>query len=777
MVLGEETDFTIDNRMREMDSKSMNISANLNVIGLGFLVIPVPTVFFPDSHEKNVFKTMVATKVIQQYGILKSVETVDHGARVVSENVLYDSETGQPLLTTVNNEYNDPISNINLPAYWAYDNMGGAYFNTGYEEILDSIYVDGNGKGFLMDVVNKRNFNIGDELLMQFTDANDDLKSYRVWVTGMETPVTTPPCGFLPDDVAYTPYDNGVINVPHCDGVKWWVLDVSGQWLYFNYPTQSYVNGNGQLPADYPDLIPGGYASLINYGPDGFGGNGYVVKTTTGWSPQSANTYGWYHIDSWIAHDIYTNNNTPPPDCSTTVPVIEPRAKFPTGNTSSPWIALNQGYKNVYFKVIRSGRRNMLSSTVQNMALRGAINPSSFFTTFSSASINNMLSASANTYTENALADEFRYVATRGFNRYILGKKGNFRNYESYTYLTDRNNSNNHNRVNGTYAGGRFWILGGDNSQCSFSDIAIKQQPVNGWNLLKTVTQYSAYGLPLEEQNASGIYSTAVYGYNHALPIAVGSNIRNGRLKYINFEDLTLLNPYNDLRLGIPEILTPGGTYFHRNYHNIHYNGTSNSYNYISYVGDNNNFGAGLVVDSTVSHTGKYSLKFGNSGVIKLADMNVYETSGDNWYCYISMWVKPFNGSISTTGTYLRGYGKQANATAFTDFTAFSVKTNSIDGWYKLEGKLDMGLLALFKELRLVMPANNYVDDIRLYPDNGNMKSFAYDMTNMRLMAELDENNFATFYEYDQEGVLIRVKKESDRGVLTVSENRKSNAK
>lgn len=88
-----------------------------------------------------------------------------------------------------------------------------------------------------------------------------------------------------------------------------------------------------------------------------------------------------------------------------------------------------------------------------------------------------------------------------------------------------------------------------------------------------------------------------------------------------------------------------------------------------------------------------------------------------------------------------------------------------------------MGPLNAYNDLKLVMPAGYYVDDIRLYPDEGNMKSFAYDAATMRLMAELDENNFATFYEYDQEGVLIRVKKESERGILTVSENRKSNAK
>ncbi len=42
----------------------------------------------------------------------------------------------------------------------------------------------------------------------------------------------------------------------------------------------------------------------------------------------------------------------------------------------------------------------------------------------------------------------------------------------------------------------------------------------------------------------------------------------------------------------------------------------------------------------------------------------------------------------------------------------------------------------------------------------------------MRMMAELDENNYATFFEYDDDGVLIRVKKETERGIKTIKETR-----
>ena len=52
------------------------------------------------------------------------------------------------------------------------------------------------------------------------------------------------------------------------------------------------------------------------------------------------------------------------------------------------------------------------------------------------------------------------------------------------------------------------------------------------------------------------------------------------------------------------------------------------------------------------------------------------------------------------------------------------------------------------------------------------MKSMVYDPQSLRLMAELDDRNYATFYEYDEEGTLVRVKKETEKGIYTIKESR-----
>ncbi len=103
-----------------------------------------------------------------------------------------------------------------------------------------------------------------------------------------------------------------------------------------------------------------------------------------------------------------------------------------------------------------------------------------------------------------------------------------------------------------------------------------------------------------------------------------------------------------------------------------------------------------------------------------------------------------------------------------------------IDGWQRIIGVVEVPeyIEDLFVDLK-AKDANIdcYFDDIRIFPYNGTMKSFVYDEDTQRLMAELDENNYATFYEYDHEGGLVRVKKETEKGVYTIQETRSSTTK
>lgn len=101
-----------------------------------------------------------------------------------------------------------------------------------------------------------------------------------------------------------------------------------------------------------------------------------------------------------------------------------------------------------------------------------------------------------------------------------------------------------------------------------------------------------------------------------------------------------------------------------------------------------------------------------------------------------------------------------------------------IDGWQRIEESFEVPHNALRIKIELKTTEEDaYFDDVRVFPINGNMKSFVYDPLTLRFVAELDENNYATFYEYDEEGKLIRLKKETERGIMTIRENRNSTKK
>ncbi len=101
-----------------------------------------------------------------------------------------------------------------------------------------------------------------------------------------------------------------------------------------------------------------------------------------------------------------------------------------------------------------------------------------------------------------------------------------------------------------------------------------------------------------------------------------------------------------------------------------------------------------------------------------------------------------------------------------------------IEGWQKIEGVFTAPTNAATMELALVNNSNTnavYFDDLRIHPYAANMKSFVYDPVNLRLLAELDANNYSTFYEYDEEGGLIRTKAETYEGIKTIKETRSVN--
>jgi hypothetical protein len=99
---------------------------------------------------------------------------------------------------------------------------------------------------------------------------------------------------------------------------------------------------------------------------------------------------------------------------------------------------------------------------------------------------------------------------------------------------------------------------------------------------------------------------------------------------------------------------------------------------------------------------------------------------------------------------------------------------NVIDGWQRYEAPFTVPAGSTSMSMSFVnnSSSNIYYDDIRIHPFNSQMKSYVYDPVNLRLVAELDPNNYARYYEYDEEGSLIRTKAETVEGIKTINESR-----
>lgn len=134
----------------------------------------------------------------------------------------------------------------------------------------------------------------------------------------------------------------------------------------------------------------------------------------------------------------------------------------------------------------------------------------------------------------------------------------------------------------------------------------------------------------------------------------------------------------------------------------------------------------------------------------------------------LSGWVKETVTSNAIT-TYTNS---KIGVDAGSGLTWFTPSGQIIDGWQRIEGTFTANSVGAIS-LKLQALSNDvYFDDIRIFPYDGSMMSYVYDPITLRLVAELDERNYAKFYEYDEEGKLIRVKKETEKGIMTIQENR-----
>ncbi len=359
-------------------------------------------------------------------------------------------------------------------------------------------------------------------------------------------------------------------------------------------------------------------------------------------------------------------------------------------------------------------------------------------------------------------------------NPYLYGILGNFRPDARYVYYGRRNQSDpiipTNIRTDGTIKSfAPFWMLHNGKWNPSYD--------TTRWVWNSKATLYNRKGFELENKDPLGRYNSGLYGYGLTLPTAVTNNGRYHETVFDGFEDYGYVPDACDSLC--PE---------------------ARPFDFSPYIN---------LLTTTQAHTGLYSLKITQDSIVTMTAPIISQRSEaplsftDSLHadtCFgqqfegtragqsiilppfkpfqgkkmlISAWVKEDNGC--SCRSYTRNHIQlKFNQTATTSTLTLSPSGAMIEGWQRYEGFFTIPSDASGMTLLLQASdsATTYFDDIRILPFNGEMKSYVYNPVNLRLMAELDENNYATFYEYDEEGTLVRVKKETERGIMTIKEIR-----
>lgn len=326
----------------------------------------------------------------------------------------------------------------------------------------------------------------------------------------------------------------------------------------------------------------------------------------------------------------------------------------------------------------------------------------------------------------NGYYSTFNTNATK--NPYRYGRLGIYRPKETYVYRTDRKreltNANQlettNIRVNGEYE--------------TFNEYVHHSTTNPNWIEKAEATLYSPYGFELESKNALDIYSSALYGESNKLPIMVGANARYKEMAFESFEGYTS----SSFPTGSTEV--PHGHVF---------------------MSQGNS--SGHSISSAASHTGDYSLKINNGKFTIDLNQGLQLVSTPAKPYFVSIWVKVEDEDLLPGSQSLVSFNGSTVG-------RYDVNKSTIDGWQLVEAKITPttgnNLLEINSGTGVI-----YVDDIRIIPNDGSAQTYVYD-DQMRLWSTLDAQHFATFYNYDEEGNLLQVKKETDKGIVTLQSGR-----
>jgi hypothetical protein len=793
-IIGEEYDFFVDSRQSHVFSAMGGLELNIE------LATPVP---FPcpwpsfASTTKNL-KTLVTNKVIQKSGILESTIATDGQSIVTTTNKLFDAQTGSPLLTVVNNDFNNPVYNYAHPAYWEYDGMGAAAQNHNYSFYakVSSVNTTANTFSIYNTVAKPVHKNRSTSPIAYPIDRED---FYNTIAEGDELiikPVCTPcttkyTATLITKSISYDGSCGKTYNLAFHSATGADALDAEDevQFTIVRSGRRNMLNTNvGSIAAlkDPTDdanrelhttvastpAFAGEFASLFNTLLDDdcdlsadrtlplttidFSNHGYFGNNASVLYPALSNYFKSITIDirpaTSTCHDAYDGG-------------------------------FNPEYYEYYMTYIYMEDDGSCATGECCLGLYGVqycLTPDPESCTLTPIQIENFSLTETGTL-------QVEYGGGSGFDPEEL-LADCFSNPAKYTYIDDVISSS-------SVIYRDFWDY--DNWTDIVCGTAVSGGPdqTNLYSLGKKGIwkPYMNYYYKDERENqqlsndvnidhdgvykGDGIVANVNEFYLYTWKPTVERPVP---LKWLP-NSLVVMYDQNSNALqtqDIVKIYSSVGYGYDSQLPVIQGNNASRDELFFESFDDPASVNYSMSIEP-LPHTGKYSVNaVGNSSYV------LNSTSLQTGKSYtISLWT---NSGVGHAANYAAINANVGVKLAFYDESNTLISTTSliqpsgnvIEGWQRIEGNFSVpsGTKTTKVNLRTSptsgMAYSYYFDDIRIFPTLSNVSTSVYDAMNFRVSAVLDANNYATFYSYDEEGKLFLVRKETIDGIKTIKEER-----
>ncbi|HOJ91431.1 MAG TPA: hypothetical protein PLH86_10045, partial [Saprospiraceae bacterium] len=339
------------------------------------------------------------------------------------------------------------------------------------------------------------------------------------------------------------------------------------------------------------------------------------------------------------------------------------------------------------------------------------------------------------------------------------GVLGNYRPLASYVPHVKRV-SNNRIYESGFYDRFiPFWTFNGRG--------LVKNSDQGDWVRSDSVVAMNSKGQVLEAWNALNIPSSTYYQFGDLLQVAVGSNAYYNDIVYEGFEGFAYNNgrtrpsgmhcefkPHLEFATEMPaDILT--SSFLTRE--KRHSGSTSLR------VIPGTDFKTRVpVLKRNLKRSTKAERLSGRQFTVKSEDILVPFSPRTGVKYIVSAWIHQDAADASN----FSGFDLIINNERFT------ASGPIIDGWQQINGEFELSSGISYFNIALQTTVPTWIDDLRIQPLESVMETYSYDNKKLIMLAKHDDLNFSSFFEYDASGNLERTKKETEYGIITMTENR-----